>query len=161
MPLTFEELPRWLRAGFRLPNRLYEHGVGRLLGHRFLQLTHVGRRTGLERHVVLEVVRYDRATGEAVVVSGFGPRADWFRNITATGQASVGFGHGSHPAAFRVLGTDEAMDVVSGYERRNRLATPLLRSVLGRLVGWPYDGSASARRRLVDQLPLVAFRPAR
>ncbi len=160
MSLTFDELPRWLRVAFRLPNRLYAHGAGRVLGHRFLQLTHVGRRSGLERHVVLEVVRYDRATGEAVVVSGFGRRADWFRNITATGQASVGFGLGSRPAEVRVLGTEEAMDVIAGYERRNRLAAPLLRSVLGRLLGWPYDGSASARRRLVEQLPLVAFRPS-
>ena len=37
---------------------------------------------------------------------------------------------------------------------------PIVRRVLSRLLGWRYDGSEDARRRLVCQLPLVAFRPA-
>jgi hypothetical protein len=31
--------------------------------------------------------------------------------------------------------------------------------MLGRLVGWRYDGSPAARRRVVEQLPMVAFTP--
>jgi hypothetical protein len=49
---------------------------------------------------------------------------------------------------------------MAGYEQRNRLAAPLVRMVLSRLVGWRYDGSDAARHRLVRELPLVAFRPA-
>jgi hypothetical protein len=49
--------------------------------------------------------------------------------------------------------------VLADYERRNRWIAPLVRWVLSRLVGWRYDGSDDARRRLAGQLPLVAFQP--
>ena len=52
-----------------------------MLGHRFLLLIHVGRRTGLRRHTVLEVMEYRREGPEAVVMSAFGRNADWLRNI--------------------------------------------------------------------------------
>ena len=41
-----------------------------------------------------------------------------------------------------------------------RLPVCLYRWHLGWLFGWPYRGSDADRRRLVAQLPLVAFRPA-
>ncbi len=57
-------VPPWLRAVFAAPNALYRHGMGRVLGRRFLQLTHVGRKSGAEHTVVLEVLRYNRDTGD-------------------------------------------------------------------------------------------------
>ena len=77
--------PAWLRWVFRAPRRLYDVGWGGLLGHRFLLLRHTGRRTGRQHAVVLEVLRHDPAAGEHVVISGFGPRADWLRNLDAGG----------------------------------------------------------------------------
>jgi len=50
--------------------------------------------------------------------------------------------------------------VLADYERRNRWVTLVIRRVLSALVGWRYDSSDDARRRLVRDLPLVAFRPA-
>ncbi len=41
----------------------------------------------------------------------------------------------------------------------NRLVTPLIRTVLSRLVGGRYDGSESARRALVRELPMIGLRP--
>jgi hypothetical protein len=61
-------------------------------------------------------------------------------------------------ATYRVLGEGEAVNVVRGYEQRNRFMAPILRSVLSRLLGWRYHGSEPDRRRLVAQLPLIAFR---
>lgn len=58
------------------------------------------------------------------------------------------------------LGADEAAGVLAGYELRNRVAAQVVRRVLSALVGRPYDGSDTARHRLVRELPLVAFRPA-
>jgi hypothetical protein len=52
------------------------------------------------------------------------------------------------------------MQVITGYEQRNRFIRPIIRAVLSRLLGWQYDGSNAARRRLVTQLPLIAFRRA-
>jgi monovalent cation:H+ antiporter, CPA1 family len=66
-------MPRWLA---RLPLGLYHAGLGGLLGQRFLMLTHTGRKSGQPRQAVLEVVRYDEATGTVIIVSGFGPQSD-------------------------------------------------------------------------------------
>jgi hypothetical protein len=65
-----------LRLAFRLPIYLYRLNLGWLLGHRFLLLVHRGRRSGLRRETVLEVVRYNPATKESVVLSAWGERAD-------------------------------------------------------------------------------------
>ena len=51
------------------------------------------------------------------------------------------------------------MSVAKNYERRNRILGLIVRWVLSRLLGWRYRGSEDDRRRLVKQLPLLAFRP--
>lgn len=159
-PTPSRDLPHWLRLAFRVPNSLYANGFGRLLGHRFLQLTHTGRRTGRRHQVVLEVVRYDRTSGEATVICGFGQHADWLRNVRAGGRAWVDFGRGPSPAAYRELSLEEAEEVYAAYERRNWLVGPGVRWTLTALLGWRYDGSPAARRRMVADLPMVAFSPA-
>lgn len=155
-----QDLKPWLRALFDLPNAVYAGGFGAILGRRFLQLTHTGRRSGQRFTVVVEVVRYDGSTGEATVVSGYGRSADWFRNLEAGGPAAVDFGRGPRPAAYRVLGLEEAEAVYAAYERRNLLIALLVRWTLTVLLGWRYDGSAEARRRMVAELPMVALRPS-
>ncbi|WP_250557011.1 nitroreductase family deazaflavin-dependent oxidoreductase [Pseudonocardia lacus] len=151
-------MPRWLRSAFRVPDRLYRHGWGFLLGRRFLRLVHVGRRSGRRYATVLEVVAFDPAVSEYVVVSGFGRRADWLRNIEAGGPVEVTVGRATFPVEHRVLGTDEALGVFADYERRHRALGPVLRRVLSWLLGWRYDGTPDARRRLAEQLPLVGLR---
>lgn len=51
---------RMQRALFRAPILLDRLGLGGLLGHRFLLLTHTGRTSGRPRQVVLEVVAATR-----------------------------------------------------------------------------------------------------
>jgi deazaflavin-dependent oxidoreductase (nitroreductase family) len=152
-------LSRPLRWLFRAPGCLYRCGCGRLLGHRFLLLVHVGRRTGRRRRTVLEVVAFRPDGPEAVVVSGFGHGADWLRNIQASPNPAVTIGSLRFTAETRFLGEAEAMAVMAAYERRSRYFAPIIRQVLSRLLGWRYDGSDDARRQMIVQLPLVAFRP--
>jgi deazaflavin-dependent oxidoreductase (nitroreductase family) len=144
----------------RAPGRLYDWNLGWLLGHRFLRLTHVGRRSGRRYRTVLEVVGPGPRPGEVVVLAGFGRSADWLRNIQALPPVEVAIGRDRFRPEPRILSTEEAAAVLAGYERRNRLLAPVVRRVLSWLVGWRYDGSAAARDRLVEQLPLVAFRRA-
>lgn len=99
-----------------LTSILCKAGFGRLLGHRFLALSHRGRRTGRRYTTALEVVRWRPDAREAVVVSGFGP-------------------------SVRLVESREAISVPADYERRNRLIAPVVRAVLSRLVGFHYDGS--------------------
>jgi deazaflavin-dependent oxidoreductase (nitroreductase family) len=147
------------RALLKAPSRLYDLRVGWLLGHRFLRLTHRGRKSGREYRTVLEVVGHLPETGEWVVVSGLGHHSDWFRNIQAGPPVRVECGRARFTPAYRILDAVEAAAVMADYEYRNRLVLPVLRAVLSRLLGWRYDSSASARGRLVAQLPFVAFRP--
>ena len=122
-------------------------------------VTHVGRRTGQRRYTVLEVMEYRKVGPEMIVMSAFGRNADWFRNIEAGPDPEVAVGSRRFTARWRLLGKEEAIKVVAGYEGRNRFAAPIVRAVLSRLLGWRYDGSESGRSRLAEQLPLVAFRP--
>jgi deazaflavin-dependent oxidoreductase (nitroreductase family) len=143
----------------RAPLYLYRWRLGRLLGNRFLLLSHTGRRSGLRRHTVLEIMEYRSAGPEVVVMSGFGPHSDWLRNIEANPDEEVTIGAKRFSASHRFLGEEEAVKVLEGYERRNWFMAPIVRWVLSRLLGWPYHGSEDDRRRAVKQLPLLAFRP--
>jgi deazaflavin-dependent oxidoreductase (nitroreductase family) len=145
---------------FRAPVYLYRWRLGWLLGKRFVLLTHYGRRTGLRRQTVLEVVEYRKQGPEVVVANGFGPNSDWVRNIQARpGEVEVTVGVRHFAASHRYLGEEEAMAVIEGYERRNRFMAPIVRAGFSWLLGWKYHGGESDRRRLVQQIPLIAFRP--
>ncbi|MGH9171039.1 MAG: nitroreductase family deazaflavin-dependent oxidoreductase [Acidimicrobiales bacterium] len=148
-----------LRRIAHAPTALYRWHLGWLLGHRFILLVHAGRRTGLERRTVLEVVRYDATTGEVVVMSGFGRKSDWYRNIQAHPARAVVVGRRSFAPMHRDLTPDEAVEAFADYERRNRVAAPVIRWVLSRLVGWRYTSTEESRQRLVAELPLVLFAP--
>lgn len=106
---------------------------------------------------MLEVVQWDPKGREAIVMSGFGPRSGWFLNVRAGGAEDVRIGARRFRPTVRHLEPEEAAAVLAGYERRNRLLAPLVRRVLARLAGFPYDGSPGARRQLVEKLPLIGF----
>lgn len=117
------------RAFFRAPIGLYRLGLGWLLGRRFLLLAHTGRKSGLRRETVLEVVGDE---GPApIVVSGFGPGSDWFRNLVANPVAEVTWARERFGARASVLSPAEAAEVF----RRYRIAHPLAARALGRALG--------------------------
>jgi deazaflavin-dependent oxidoreductase (nitroreductase family) len=151
---------RWLRAVNGAVNRLYDHRLGWLLGRRILRLTHRGRRSGRTYHTVLEVVGH-RLDAEFFVVSGFGPRSDWLRNLDAGSPATVTVGRRCFPAEHRRLNEAEAVAVIADYERRNRLIRPVVHRVLSWLLGRPYRGTDADRRLLVEQLPVIGLQPRR
>lgn len=144
-----------LLVAFRLPIYLYHLHVGWLLGHRFLLLTHRGRKSGRVRQTVLEVVSYDPRTRESVVVSGWGERADWYRNIQASPALEIQTGRDRYVPTQRILSADEAYDVMVDYERR--LPTPA--RPLVRRLGFTVSGSEEEQRAHAAKLLMVAFRP--
>ncbi|WP_409463104.1 nitroreductase family deazaflavin-dependent oxidoreductase [Amycolatopsis sp. GA6-003] len=147
------------RTVFKAPAKLYDRDLGWLLGKRFLCLTHVGRKSGRRYRTVLEVIGVRPRTGEVLAIAGLGPSSDWYRNLQAAPAAEVAIGRRKFVPAHRVLGESEAADAIADYERRNLLLRPILHPVLSKLLGWRYDGSDAARLRMVQQLPIVAFRP--
>lgn len=119
-----------LRSLLGLPVHLYHAHLGVLLGHRFLLLVHTGRKTGLHRETVLEVVRYDPVTRESVVAAGWGRRTAWLHNVEAGLAREVWTGRQRFAPAWRILPPDEAERLFADYERRNRLIGPIIRAVL-------------------------------
>jgi deazaflavin-dependent oxidoreductase (nitroreductase family) len=148
-----------MQAVFRAPIRLYDADLGWVLGERFLCLTHVGRKSGRNYRTVLEVVATKPAAGEFMVIAGFGPSSDWYRNITAEPAREVVVGRHRFTPQHQVLDETEAVEVIADYEGRNHWIRPIVRFLLSKLLGWHYDGSQHARECLVRQLPVVAFRP--
>ena len=144
---------------FRGPAYLYRWHMGWLFGHRCLLLTHTGRRSGVRRQTVLEVVEYRKNGPECIVVNGFGRDSDWVRNIEAVPNEEVTVGSKHFAAVHRFLDEDEAVQVMRAYEHRNRFVAPIVRRGLSWIAGWPYHGSDNDRRKLVRQLALIAFRP--
>lgn len=144
-----------LRWGYRLPIALYRLRLGWLLGHRFLLLTTRGRKTGNIRHAVLEVVHYDPATHESAVLSAYGERADWYRNMLAHPPLEVRTGGRRYVPEYRLLGVGERLAALRIYQRRYRRA---FRAVM-RLLGYPYDGSEAGLRSLAETVLMVGFRP--
>ena len=151
--------PLTIRA-LRAPAVLYDWNVGWLLGRRFLRLTHKGRRSGGLYRTVLEVIGEHPERREVLVMVGLGPRAQWYRNIAAGGAVEIAIARERFRPIYRQLSTAEAAAVLGDYERRNALVAPIIRLVLGRLVGWRYDGTPPARERLVAERPILGFRPA-
>lgn len=148
---------KWL---LRAPTKLYDLHAGWLLDHRFLRLTHVGRRSGRRYRTMLEVVSADVERDEYVVVAGLGERADWYRNVRAGGAVEVAIGNRRFKPAYRQLTELEAAAAFARYEHDHHWAAPMIRRALTWLVGWDYDASPSARRRLAHEVPLLAFQPA-
>ena len=113
--------PPFSRPGVFVPLR-----VRLAVGHRFLLLIHVGRRTGLTRQTVLEILEYRKEGPEAVVMSAFGPTADWLRNIETNPDPEVVIGSQPFFATYRVLDEADAVRVITGYEQRNWLIAPII-----------------------------------
>jgi deazaflavin-dependent oxidoreductase (nitroreductase family) len=144
----------------RAPTRLYDWHAGWILGRRFLRLTHIGRRSERHYQTILEVIGENRTTREVIVIAGLGRSANWYRNLKAHDAVEVAISNERFAPAHRELSESEATSVLAEYERRNRLITPIIRRVLSRLIGWRYDGTDTARRELVTQLPVIGLRPA-
>ncbi len=149
-----------IRLALHAPVEIYEHGFGRLLGKRFVRLSHGGS-DSCDCRTVLEVIG---ANGdEVMVIAGLGgPSCEWFRDINSGAPVSVELGGTTFPPAdHRVLGEPEAVAVIADYERRHWLIRPLVYRVMGILLCRDYDGSPAAHVDLAHKLPIVAFRPAR
>jgi deazaflavin-dependent oxidoreductase (nitroreductase family) len=155
--LACETIPvRLALAVFRLPLGLYRRGWGSLLGHTFLLLVHVGRRSGTIYSSVAMALTYDRATREAVICSVWGERADWVRNIRVRPALQVRIGRQSFTPEQRFLTEDERFDVAIDFRRRH----PWRLRLLTLIFGWDDLRSDAAVRAFVRSRPLVALRPA-
>ncbi len=127
----FDRLPTGLlRVAFRVPIGLYRARLGWLLGHRFVYLAHRGRRSGRRRETVVEVVGI--SGGEVFVVSGYGERADWYRNLRAAPALEIRLGARRYPhPGQRFLTREQTTGLLADYRRRHPRTWRRLASAFG------------------------------
>ena len=122
---TGGRLLRWRRL-MRAPIWIYKARVGALFGSRILMVEHVGRKSGARRYAVLEVVDHS-APDTYVVASGFGRKAQWFRNIQVNPRVRVYAGsHAPGRATARVLDRQQADRTLAAYRSRHPRALPMV-----------------------------------
>jgi len=140
------------RLFFRAPILLYRARLGFLMGGRFLMLEHTGRKSGRRRYTVLEVVRHDRQAGTYVVASGWGERADWFRNVIKAPEVTVSSGFRRRPARAIRLSPELAERELCDYARRHPAAFRALARIM---LGDAAEGDCHAAAQVV---PMVALK---
>ena len=120
------QIPRPLA---RAPIAIFRLGLGGVFGGHLLMLDHRGRRTGAIRHVVLETVAREGPTH--LVVSGYGRKSQWLRNITADPRVRLwsGWGRGRSARA-EILTPTEGRAVLEDYRRRHPKRARALTSLL-------------------------------
>ena len=118
-------------------------------------LTHTGRKSGLPRQTILEVLQHDTASDTYYVLSGWGKQADWLRNVEKTPEIIINVGRRQFHARAVRLESDAAESTILDYAKRN----PLAIRVLPRLMGYRLDGSQADFRELAQLGIVVAFHP--
>ncbi|MGV0812604.1 nitroreductase family deazaflavin-dependent oxidoreductase [Mycolicibacterium boenickei] len=139
------------RRFVRAPIWLYKIRAGALLGSRMLMLEHIGRTSGERRYVVLEVV--DRPSPDTVIVaSGFGAKAQWFRNVVADPHVRVWLGSRRPVAAVAQVLEQNVVDrVLAHYRARHPKTWDQFKLVLEGTLGQPITDQGAP-------LPMVELR---
>ncbi len=101
-------------------------------------LEHVGRKSGAPRYAVLEVVDHP-SPDTYVVASGFGRKAQWFRNLQVNPRVRVYAGsQAPRRATARVLDRQQADRALAAYRSRHPRAWerfgPVLEETLGQRI---------------------------
>ena len=145
-----------LRLGFRLPVYFYRFGLGWMLGKRFVLINHVGRKTGLPRQAVVEVVEREKGSGTITVVAGYGEKAQWYQNLRIRPEIIIQVGNRKIPVIARFVPPEKGEEIMLRYYQRYGAIT----GMLFKLLGYRWDGSVSGLRQMArNQLRFVIFEP--
>lgn len=145
-------ISRWFA---RAPIHLFHAKLGFLFRDRFMLLHHIGRKSGLPREVVIEVVKHDRVTGDYYACSGFGTKSQWYQNLMAHPDTTIQVRNTVIPVHATQLTPDEAVPVMADYARRHPKAARRLASFMG----FGDDGDAETYREVARGMPFIRFSP--
>lgn len=155
MAITRPKPPTGIQAIFwRLPIWLYRLNLGWLIGARMLLLQHIGRKSGVMREAVLEVVRHDAESDAYIVCSGFGIKSQWFQNLKATPDVNIQVGRRKLRVHAELLPPEQCGDEMARYAE----AHPQLANNLIQIIGHEAPDSIEGYRALAEEwLPFVRF----
>mgnify|MGYP001167233031 CR=1 FL=1 len=143
---------RWLKTAFKAPILLWRLGLGPLLGHIFVLITHIGRKSGLPRRTVTEWHPFGAIK---VAPCAWGERSQWYRNIQADPLVTIQTKDGAQSCrARRISDPVELRRAVEAIRARNAMMMDGYLRSLGIDPDDPADLTAKA-----DRLTLIAFDP--
>jgi deazaflavin-dependent oxidoreductase (nitroreductase family) len=138
----------------KLPLLLYRLRLGWMFGHRFMLLTHRGRRSGKIRHTVLAVLRFDPKNKEIMAVSAWSA-SEWYKNILSAPALQVETGFTRYVPVHCSLTSEEIATLFEDYFREH----PIFSRIVCRIPGWKWNSSHAEFLELANTLHGVAFRP--
>lgn len=150
-----EKAPSFLIPIFKLPLLLYRLHLGWLLGKRFMQITHVGRRSGKVHKTVLAVLRFDEKSKEIYAVSAW-KGSDWYYNIQASPALLIETGFVHYVPLQRTLSPEEIATAFIEYCQKH----PIFSRMICRIPGWKWDATPEEFLELARTLHGVAFAPS-
>jgi deazaflavin-dependent oxidoreductase (nitroreductase family) len=138
---------RWL---YRAPIWLYRAHLGFVMGHRFVMIEHIGRKSGKKRQTVLEVVAEE---DDAVyLAAAWGSKAQWLQNVRANPEVTVHLGKFRFESNAQVLEKEEAFRVLSEYS----VAHPkTLRGLTRFMLDDPGETTEDLVKNVSDLVPFV------
>jgi len=145
----------WKRLLWRAPIWLYRLGLGGLMGNHFLLMTHTGRSSGLPRLAVLEIVDRDVENQIYYVVSGFGKKADWYRNILKNPDVTIQVGRKKIAAIAEQVPLETAVKIILDYAYRHPKAIKNLIQIMG----YPLGDTDEDYQTFAQIVPVVGIKP--
>jgi deazaflavin-dependent oxidoreductase (nitroreductase family) len=135
---------QFLRLALRLPILFTRLGLGRLVSaSNILILTTRGRKTGRARHTAIE---YRRHGSQLYVISAWGERPDWYRNLLADPHVTVQ--QNGRPFAATASVVDNSGEALRVLHLFRRTAPVVYEAVLARMT--------DERARDVNTLPEIS-----
>jgi len=156
MVLTRKKPTGMLRALLRAPIWLYRWNLGWIMGRRFLLLTHTGRKSGLNRQSVIEVVSYDKVTGLYYVAAAWRERSDWYRNIRHNPTVGVQVRNYSFQARAEQISTQEGEARLWEYAQKHPTAFGELVTVM---LGERLPPDKETCHKVAESVPLISLIP--
>jgi deazaflavin-dependent oxidoreductase (nitroreductase family) len=146
--------PAFMVPIFKSPVFLYRLGMGCLFGHRFMMLTHVGRRSRKVYHTILAILRFDERTREVMAISAW-TGSDWYKNIQACPALLVETGFTRYVPEYRTLTSAEIAELFVQYRDKH----PLFSRIVCRIPDWKWNSNYDEFLALARSLRGIAFRP--
>jgi deazaflavin-dependent oxidoreductase (nitroreductase family) len=141
------------RLVFRAPIWLYRANLGALLGGRFLLLNHTGRKSGLPRQTVLEIVKHDQTASIYYLASGYGDKSDWYQNIIKTPHVRIQVGNKEYQAIAEQLTIHKAEEIMLEYGRKH----PTALRQLAKIMGYRIENNEEEYRAMGRLLPIISL----
>jgi deazaflavin-dependent oxidoreductase (nitroreductase family) len=141
----------WRKAMFKWPVQLWRLGLGPIIGHQMVLISHTGRKSGLTRRTMTEL---HVVNGKKYAPSGFGRRSQWYRNIEADPRVTIQTASGAESViASRVTDDDELLSLMDLGDPINLV---MLRSFLDSLEIEPTEEDILAKK---DRIYYLRFDP--